>query len=83
MKIEEKISKYLNESRINEAREKFAIEVSVKDAKKAEQILRDDPNARYKQTDSNYFVFPNKREFEDALAKLEDAKIELYDVKGE
>lgn len=60
---------------------KYSIEVSVRDAQEAYELLNDDPNLKFKQKDSNYFVFPNEEELQAALEKLQMQGIEIEDMQ--
>lgn len=64
---------------LNEKKHKYAIEVSVRDAEKAQNLLKDDPQMKYKMIASNYFTFPNEDEMNTALEKFEKNNIEVLE----
>jgi len=73
--------KSLKEQLEEAGRGKYSIEVSVRDAQEAYELLNDDPNLKFKQKDSNYFVFPNEEELQSALEKLQMQGIEIEDMQ--
>ena len=69
------LSKHITEA-INESFKHF-IEVSVRDAKVANEILSDNRNIKYEQDGSNYFMFKKSGHYEVALEVLNRANIEI------
>jgi len=55
----------------------LSIEVSVRDARKANEILRDNGNIKYKNDGSNVFIFKKKSSYEDALEAFGNLEIEI------
>jgi hypothetical protein len=70
---------YVHESVVNESEEYF-IEVSVKDANKALDHLRDVHRNKYKTDGSNFYIFKDEEEASDALGHFNELGIEVVDT---
>jgi Tfp pilus assembly protein PilZ len=70
------IATNFNES-VTEAKSKYEIEVSVRTAKLANEILRDNRNLNYTTDGSNCFIFRNRSEYDEALDILSAGGVEI------
>ena len=64
---------------VTEAKSKYDIEVSVKTARLANEILRDNRNLNYTTDGSNCFIFRNRSEYDEALDILSDGGVEILE----
>jgi hypothetical protein len=74
---DDEVKKHVTNEALNEAKSKYEIEVSVKTAKLANDILRDNRNLNYTTDGSNYFIFRNRSEYDEALDILSDGGVEI------
>lgn len=70
-------SKILERTKVEEKKKPLIITLSVRDARKGLEIVKDDPNLKFKQPSSNVLVFGDEDDFDTALSMLKDQKIEI------
>jgi len=61
----------------------YSIEVSVRDARKANDALKDDRHLKFDTDGSNVFIFKSENDLENALDMLQQADIEPDEVLSE
>lgn len=73
--------KDIREFLVNEVtKSDYFIEVDVRDAKKALEALKDDPNTKFDNDGSNYFIFKNEDDLLAAEDILKRAKIKIANM---